>query len=130
MKYKIIVFILICIIGCNKSAIKSDIKINKIKVYYVPFLITPIGSHTASDIKMLDGFYIENKHKIKKIKKELLKITSIEVDFLETNIHLLCDFYNDKGEKEFTLFCDKFNIKINDKVYKKNDKLINLLIKN
>ncbi|MBE7653967.1 hypothetical protein J2Q11_13790 [Tenacibaculum finnmarkense genomovar finnmarkense] len=130
MKYKIILLLLItCLTSCNKSPIKSDVKIKNIKVYYIPFLITSHGSSTATDMRALDGFYIDKKNKLKSIKKELLKLTPIKDDFSETDVQLVCDFYNKEGKKEFTLLCDRFNIKINDKIYK-NDKLIDLLISN
>jgi len=128
MKYKIIIFLLtISFTSCYNSPIKSDIEIKNIKVYYIPFIIIPHGSSTESHMREVDGFQINKEDKIKRIKKELLKLTPIEDHFSETGIQLVCDFYNNEDKKEFTLLCDRFYIKINDKIYK-NDKLIDLLI--
>ena len=125
MRYKIILILLlaICFSNCYNSPISSDIKIKKIKIYYVPFLITSHGSSTESHMREMDASYIKEKDKIK---KELLKLSPIEDDFSETDVQLVCDFYNNKNKKEFTLLCDRFTIKINDRVYK-NEKLIKLL---
>lgn len=130
MKYKIILILIIAsFTSCNKSPIKSDIKIKNIKVYHVPFLITSHGSSTISDIRTLNASYINRKDKINNIKKELLKLTPIKDDFSETDVQLVSDFYDNENKKVFTLICDRFSIKIHNKVYKINDKLINLLTK-
>ena len=115
--------------SCYNSPVESDIQINNIKVYHRPLFITVFGSSTASDMRTGKGFYINKEKKIKKIKKELLKLSPIEGYFSETNVRLVCDFYNNEGKKEFTLLWGGGNIKINDKIYK-NDKLIDLLTSN
>lgn len=128
-KYTYIIF-LIFFIGCtNNNFLNKDI--DKIEIHYIPFHISsPIG-FTINNFRNKNFISITDSEDLKHIKNELLNLKVIEDDyeFSNTSIHLLCDFFN-KEDKIFSLLHDTNCISIDGKIFKTNEKLVELLTEN
>ncbi|WP_298900674.1 hypothetical protein [uncultured Psychroserpens sp.] len=130
MRYILYLFLAISVLSCkNENSLKDNLEIDKIKVYYFPFDITPPVGLSEEGMRDSESISITKIKNIQEVKMELLNLEKLKnpYQFSDTSIHLLCDFYY-KDKLMFTLLHDTNYFVIEDNIYENNKVLIELLI--